>query len=248
MSAKIISFSPKNVSSKEREKIIQEYLPIVKIIAKKVFQRLPANYELDDLISCGVMGLMDAIEKYDHEQGVKFKTYAEYRIKGQILDELRSLDWASRATRDKIKNFEKVEGQLNHQLGRKATGNEVCKVLKCEIKEYHQLLQRIQPVQTVSLTPTEGSSNVISLHKAFADQKIQNNPHQMIEEGNLRDFVKAKINTLSEKEGVVLKMYYYEQKTMKEISEILNVTESRVSQLHQISMKKLRKKVSSEAA
>ncbi|MCF8059566.1 MAG: FliA/WhiG family RNA polymerase sigma factor [Bacteriovoracaceae bacterium] len=246
MVAKIVEFKPSKLKQKEKDKLIVSYMDIVKIIAKKIYMKLPASYELDDLISVGTIGLMDAIDKYDPKQGVKFKTYAEYRIRGQILDELRSLDWASRATRDKIKNVERVNENLKSELGRDVTDLELCKALKLKQKDYFRLLQRIQPVQTFSLTPSElGESSLPGLEIALADNRNNCDPYESAEVNNMKEVLKMRIEDLPETEGKVLSLYYFEEKTMKEISEVLNVTESRVSQLHQTSIIRLKKRVKS---
>jgi RNA polymerase sigma factor FliA len=238
--SKILSFSPSRLSKEKRDKLIVDFLPTVKIIAKKVYQRLPANYELDDLISCGVIGLMDAIEKYDPAQEVKFQTYAEYRVKGRILDELRASDWASRATREKIKSFEKAEGKLNFKLGRQATDGEVCKAFKINYDEYYKLLERVRPVQLLSLNPETAKNSLIQ--NALIDKRENTNPGEIISLKNLKIKLKERVDLLPDKEGKVIHLYYYEDKTMKEISQILEVTESRISQLHQSSVGRLRKR------
>lgn len=242
--AKVLKFAPGKLKKQDKDKIIVSYLDTVKIIAKKIYMKLPANYELDDLISCGMIGLIDAIEKYDPEQGVKFKTYAEYRVRGQILDELRSLDWASRATRDKIKSVEKVSKELKNTLGREATDHEVCTAMKMEKKDFFKLMQRIQPVQTFSLIPGDNSQNQVpGLQNALTDESPYVDPFESASKNSIREHIREKIETLPENEGKVLSMYYFEEKTMREISENLEVTESRVSQLHQSSMARLRKRV-----
>ena len=241
MSAKVVEFKTQNLKKKDKERIILSYLNVVKIVAKKIYQKLPSSYELDDLISCGTLGLMDAIEKYDPSKGVKFKTYAEYRIKGQILDELRALDWASRATRDKIKNFEKVEAQLQESLGREVTCGDMCGALELKKKEYFKLLERIRPVQTISLNPA--STGEFSGAPELVDEKETADPFENVRKNNVRELIQEKISSLPVNEGKVLSLYYFEEKTMREISKELKVTESRVSQLHHSSMARLKKKV-----
>jgi RNA polymerase sigma factor for flagellar operon FliA len=246
MGAKVVEFKPSKLKQREKDKLIVSYMGVVKIISKKIFMKLPASYELDDLISVGTIGLMDAIDKYDPKQGVKFKTYAEYRIRGQILDELRSLDWASRATRDKMKDVEKVNECLKSELGREVTDLELCKALKLKQKDYFRLMQRIQPVQTFSLTPNEmGEGSLPGLQAALTDDRNDTDPYECAEKNNMKEILKMRIGDLPENEGKVLSLYYFEEKTMKEISEVLKVTESRVSQLHQTSMVRLKKRVKS---
>lgn len=244
MGSKIVAFKPGKLSKKEKERLILDYMGVVKIIAKKVLLKLPSNYELDDLISVGVIGLIDAIEKYDPGHGVKFKTYAEYRIKGQILDELRALDWASRATRDKIKNVEKVNDALTGELGRQVTESELCKALKLKRPEFFRLMQRIQPVHTISLSLYDKNDvNAVNNHNALTDLSFNSNPFEIANRNNMKKVIKERISELPENEGKVLSLYYFEEKTMREISEVLKVTESRVSQLHQSSMIRLKKRV-----
>jgi len=241
MNAKVVEFKPQKLKGQDKDRVIISYLNVVTIIAKKIYQKLPSNYELDDLISCGTLGLMDAIEKYDPAKGVKFKTYAEYRIKGQILDELRALDWASRATRDKIKNFEKVEAQLQESLGREITCGDMCSALEIKQNDYFKLLERIRPVQTISLNPAVGGECFAA--PVLVDQRESADPFENVKKNNVREIIREKIETLPENEGKVLSLYYFEEKTMREISKELKVTESRVSQLHHSSMARLKKKV-----
>jgi len=140
-------FSPLNSS---REQLVLEYAPLIKYIAQKIAARLPANIELDDLISSGVIGLIDAIEKYDHTRDNKFKTYAEFRIRGAILDELRAQDWVPRSVREKAKLLEKVYSRIEQRVGRQATDEEVCSELNISQEEYHDLLNQVRSVSLLS--------------------------------------------------------------------------------------------------
>src|SRR3954468_25870 len=140
-------FSPLNSS---REQLVLEYAPLIKYIAQKIAARLPANIELDDLISSGVIGLIDAIEKYDASRDNKFKTYAEFRIRGAILDELRAQDWVPRSVREKAKLLEKVYSKIEQRMGRQATDEEVCKELNISQDEYHDLLNQVRSVSLLS--------------------------------------------------------------------------------------------------
>lgn len=247
MTAKIVEFKPSQLRKREKDKLIMSYMNVVKIIAKKIYMKLPSNYELDDLISVGTIGLMDAIDKYDPAQEVKFKTYAEYRIRGQILDELRSLDWASRATRDKIKAVEKMNKDLKMELGRECTEKELRSALNLKKGDFFRLMQRIQPVQTYSLSPSDsGEPSLPGLQVALTDHSDKTDPYACAEVQNMKEVIKERIEDLPENEGKVLSLYYFEEKTMKEISQILDVTESRVSQLHQSSISRLKKRVRSQ--
>tara|TARA_R110002072_G_scaffold64203_2_gene159299 strand:+ start:144435 stop:145178 length:744 start_codon:yes stop_codon:yes gene_type:complete len=239
MSAKIIQFKPVAKKGKKRDEFIISYMPIVEIIAKKIIKTLPASFELDDLVSCGVIGLMDAIDKFDSSKGVRFKTYAEYRIRGQIIDDLRSQDWASRNIRDKMKSLEKTQKELSEKLGRKATAKEMSSELGIDIKSYFRLENNVVNVKVVSIDDANNCSNKLELK----DMSMGANPSELIQEKNLRTFVESTVHTLPEREGKLLWMYYYDNKTMKEISQELRLTESRVSQLHGHGVKKLKEKV-----
>ena len=129
-----------------KDQIIVEYAPLVKFIAQKIASRLPSNIELDDLISCGVIGLMDAIQKFDPSRDNKFKTYAEFRIRGAILDELRSQDWVPRSVREKSKQLEKAYAKLERELGRPATDDEMCKELECSLEDFHDMVNKSKSV------------------------------------------------------------------------------------------------------
>src|ERR1700761_2171917 len=137
---------PNKLTPQQKDKLIMEYAPLIRFIAQKIAVRLPANIELDDLISSGVIGLMDAIEKYDPTRDNKFKTYAEFRIRGAILDELRAQDWVPRSVRDKAKMLDRALIELEAQLGRAATEDEVALKLGIKIDEYHDLVNQVRPV------------------------------------------------------------------------------------------------------
>lgn len=246
MNAKVIDFNFSNLKAQDREKIIFAHMNSVKIIAKKFIQKLPANYELDDLVSCGVIGLMDAIDRYDPRHGVLFKTYAEHRIKGQILDELRSLDWASRALRDKIKSHERVVDGLDEKLGRKATTKEICKEMDIEFNDYYKMVRKIQPVKLVSILPIDGDVSHRSMEQYLSDSSDFSDPFDVVDYMDIKKFVRNKVSSLPERECKVIELYYYKNKTMKEISKILCLTESRISQLHFDTVKKLTRKVAED--
>src|SRR6516162_9720579 len=142
---------PKKLTAKQKNQLIEEYAPLIKFIAQKIAVRLPSNIELDDLISSGVIGLMDAIEKYDSTRDNKFKTYAEFRIRGAILDELRAQDWVPRSVREKAKQLEKTHIKLEQKLGRVPTEDEITSDLKITKEEYFELLNQVKSVSILSL-------------------------------------------------------------------------------------------------
>lgn len=231
------STNDKKKSKKEklgsREEIILEYAPLIKYVAQKIAARLPANIELDDLISSGVIGLMDAIEKYDPSRDNKFKTYAEFRIRGAILDELRAQDWVPRSVREKGKMLERAFAKIEQEKGRPATDEEVCEELKISQEEYYELLNQ---VRSVSLLSYDDLSSLSKGDKRAALGMSETgktaNPYMEVNSAHLKKMVSDAIKDLPEKQRLVLSLYYYEDLNLKEIGRVLDVTESRVSQLH----------------
>lgn len=227
-----------------RDKIIIEYAPLIKYVAQKIGSRLPSNIEIDDLISCGVIGLMDAIEKFDPGRDNKFKTYAEFRIRGAILDELRSQDWVPRSIREKAKLVEKAYAKLEAALGRPATDDEMCEELKCTQEEFHDLLNKSKSISLLNIDDSSvfnrGDKKLMA---GMAEGSKGTNPFAAVSYKDSRKRIKDGIRTLPEKQRLVLSLYYYEDLNLKEIGQVLNVTESRVSQLHTQAIIKLRSKL-----
>ncbi len=224
-----------------KDKLITEYSPLIKFIAQKIAVRLPSNIELDDLISAGVIGLMDAIDKYDPTRDNKFKTYAEFRVRGAILDELRSQDWVPRSVRDKAKLLDKTVVNLEAELGRVATDEEVATALNMSIEEFHELVNQVRPVSLLSIDEAQSFSNVDkkSILNLLEGTRL-NNPFVQLNMKTVKDVVTKSIEELPERQRLVLSLYYYEDLNLKEIGKILRVTESRVSQLHAQAVSRLR--------
>jgi RNA polymerase sigma factor for flagellar operon FliA len=232
-------FSPTNT---HREKLIVEYSGLIKFIASKIAARLPSNIELDDLISSGVIGLMDAIDKYDSTRDNKFKTYAEFRIRGAILDELRSQDWVPRSVREKAKVLERAYSKIEQVKGRQATDDEVCMELGMSTEQYHEMLNEVRSVSLLSYDDLTNLSNADkrSLHgNGEAGSKVPT-PYSEVSVAHLKKLVTEAIEDLPEKQRLVLSLYYYEDLNLKEIGRVLDVTESRVSQLHSQAILKLK--------
>ncbi|MCB9094194.1 MAG: FliA/WhiG family RNA polymerase sigma factor [Halobacteriovoraceae bacterium] len=230
-----------------KDKIIVEYAPLVKFIAQKIASRLPSNIELDDLISCGVIGLMDAIDKFDPSRDNKFKTYAEFRIRGAILDELRAQDWVPRSVREKAKQLERAYAKLESSLGRPATDEEMCDELQCNMDEFHDLINKSKSVSLLNID----DSNTFSrgdkrLMMNVAETRKGLNPFNAVSQKNVQNKIKDGIKALPEKQRLVLSLYYYEDLNLKEIGQVLDVTESRVSQLHTQAILKLKAKLKVE--
>lgn len=227
-----------------KDQIVVEYAPLVKFIAMKIASRLPANVELDDLISCGVIGLMDAIEKFDPTRDNKFKTYAEFRIRGSILDELRSQDWVPRSVREKAKKLERAYAKLDRELGRPAKEEEMCKELECSLAEFHEMVNQAKSVSLLNIDDSQAFSKGDKKQMmGLADDRKGGNPFSAINFKNSQDIIKEGIKSLPEKQRLVLSLYYFEDLNLKEIGQVLDVTESRVSQLHTQAILKLKAKL-----
>lgn len=236
--------SPNNLTQKQKDKLVLEYAPLIRFIAQKIAMRLPSNIELDDLMSSGVIGLMDAIDKYDPARDNKFKTYAEFRIRGAILDELRSQDWVPRSVRDKSKLLDRTIVKLESELGRSPEEKEIADRLNMTISELHDLINQVKPVSVLSIDEAPTFSNVDkkSILNILEGCKV-NNPHSQLNVKFVKEVVTGAIEDLPERQRLVLSLYYYEDLNLKEIGRVLRVTESRVSQLHAHAIARLRAKL-----
>lgn len=226
----------------KRNELIIEYLPLVKFIANRIAGRLPNHIEVDDLINSGIIGLIDALKKFDASLKIKFKTYAEFRIKGAILDELRALDWVPRSTRQKASRLERAYFELEQQLGRSATDAEMMEYLNIDVEEFDALLCEARGVALISLDElrTDGDEAYErNLLEFLADPEALS-PAQTLNLDQIYRIVAETIDLLPEKERLVISLYYYEELTMKEIGEIMDITESRVSQIHTKAILRLR--------
>ncbi|HON12622.1 MAG TPA: RNA polymerase sigma factor WhiG [Treponema sp.] len=230
---------------KIRETFIKQYAPLVKYVAGKVAVGMPHNVEFDDLVGFGTFGLLDAIEKFDPEKNVKFKTYAVTRIRGAIFDELRSIDWVPRSVRQKTKELEDTIGSLEAQLGRTATDQEIAQALGMTEDEFLKTMMRISGTSILSLNDVwfSGDENdKVSIGESI-EAPSSLNPDIIVEKDEIRRIIIEAINELPDKEKKVLVLYYYEDLTLKEIGQVLEVTESRVSQLHTKAILRLRAKL-----
>ena len=226
---------------KVREELIIKYLYLVKFVAGRLYTNYGNNVEYDDLVSYGVFGLIDAIEKYDAGRGVKFDTYAQLRIKGAIIDYLREIDWLPRSVRQKAKELEKAYFELENELGRPANDDEVAARLNVSVEDFQKKIQHVSTYSIVSL------DDLLEQKREFANDDVNNetNPGAAIEKDVLRNILIETINILPEKENRVITLYYYEELTYKEIGKLLNISESRVSQLHTKAIIRLKSKISS---
>lgn len=228
-----------------RESFIKQYAPLVKYVAGKVAANMPASVEFDDLVGFGVFGLIDAIDKFDPDKNVKFKTYAVTRIRGAIFDELRSLDWVPRSVRQKTKEIEEAILQTEAKLGRPASDQEVAKTLGMTDEEYSKTMLKISSTSVLSLNDiwyTADETESMTIGDSI-ESPASLSPDSIIEKDEIRRVVIAAIQDLPENEKKVLVLYYYEELTLKEIGKVLDVTESRISQIHTKAILKLRAKL-----
>jgi RNA polymerase sigma factor FliA len=233
------------ISVENREEVIKEYGPMIKYVANRIAMRLPPHIEVDDLISVGVLGLIDAIDKYDASRGAKFKTYAEFRVRGAILDELRSMDWVPRSVRQKASNLDGVVQKLQSQLGRPPEDDEVANEMGISIDELFNTMNETKSMPILSLEDL-GVSNESGEKQSLLDclaGKGDNDPQTSLRLNELKRIIAKAIDTLPEKERLMISLYYYEELTMKEIGEVLSITESRVSQIHSKAVYRLRSKL-----
>ena len=226
----------KTKSSKIRDKFIRQYMPLVKYVAGKVAVGMPNSVEFDDLVGFGQFGLLDAINKYDPEKGVKFKTYAVTRIRGAIFDELRQIDWVPRSVRQKSREIEDAIVNLEARLGRTASDSEIAESLKMSEDEYHRTVMKVSGTSVLSLNDSMSIGDSIEAPNSL-------NPDVIAEREEIRKVIIEAINELPEKEKMVIVLYYHEDLTFKEIGEVLEVSESRISQLHTKANLRLRAKL-----
>jgi RNA polymerase sigma factor for flagellar operon FliA len=221
-------------SPEAREKLILHYAPLVKYVASRVATGLPASVEQADLVSYGMFGLMDALGKFEPGRGNKFETYAIPRIKGAIIDELRAMDWVPRSIRFKAREIDKANADLEAMLKRQPTEKELAERLGITLRELHDVVSQISFVSVLALDEMVSvgadRGEQVSLIDTLADKGID--PTQGVESQETRGLLAAAINDLSEREKIVVTLYYFEGLTLAEIGEILGVTESRVCQIH----------------
>ncbi len=229
-----------------KEQLVLEHTPLIRYIVNRIAVRLPSHIDLDDLHNTGVIGLMDAIEKYDPEKNCKFKTYAEFRIKGAILDQLRSLDWVPRSVRQKSRRLERAYGEVEQRLGRTASEEEVADSLGLQIDKFHELLNQVRGISLVNLEEIRSRDADGERTGGYTDiiEDVQaENPFASFKLSEMKQVIASTIATLPEKERLVVSLYYYEDLHMKEIGNILGITESRVCQIHTKAVLRLRAKL-----
>ncbi|HZK19104.1 MAG TPA: RNA polymerase sigma factor WhiG [Treponemataceae bacterium] len=228
-----------------RDAFIRQYMPLVKYVAGRVSVGMPGNVEYDDLVGFGQFGLLDAINKYDPEKNVKFKTYAVTRIRGAIFDELRQLDWVPRSVRQRSKAIENAIANVESRLGRPATDQEVSKEMGLSLENYHKAVMNVSGTSILSLNDTwyAGDENDSMSIGDSIESPPSMNPDVIVEREEIKRVITEAINELPEKEKMVLVLYYHEDLTFREIGQVLQVSESRISQLHTKANLRLRAKL-----
>lgn len=233
----------KNPSPEIREQIILEYASLVKVVAGRLSMYLGYNVEYDDLVGYGIFGLIDAIDKFDATKDVKFETYASLRIRGSILDQIRKMDWIPRTVRQKQKKLDEAIKTIEMRTGKTASDEEIAKEVGITDDELLNWQSQLKVTNVVSLNEyvEQGSEPVMDArnNSHFAQ------PEEKIQENELKEVLGETLELLTEKERRVIELYYYEELTLKEISKILEVSESRISQLHTKALLKMRKKMGS---
>lgn len=225
-----------------RDRLILEHLPQVEHVAKRIYAKLPASVEFCDMVSVGILGLIDALEKFDLARGIKLKTFAEYRIRGAMLDSLRQLDWTPRALRRQSRTMETTCQSLEQSLGRRATDEEKCKTLGFSFEKFHRLEGTMTRMNVRSLEETAGDCDDqerASPLRCLAGP-LQGSPTSTLQKAEVCGILDKAIDALPGKERLVISLYYYDELTMLDIGHILGVNESRISQIHGHAIHRLR--------
>lgn len=224
-----------------REKIILEYVHLVKYVAGRLNIYFGSNVDYDDLVGFGVFGLIDAIEKFDVNKGVKFETYASLRIRGAVIDSIRELDWVPRSIRQKNKEIEKVYLELENELGHSASDEQIAKKMGISIDDLHKMLNEVNITSMISLEDFLEQNYDVGVD--IPNTNTEDRPEGYLELVEIKDILADSIDKLPEKENKVISLYYFEEMTLKEISAIMGVSESRISQLHTKAILRLKGKL-----
>jgi RNA polymerase sigma factor for flagellar operon FliA len=237
MQGEAVSPSKRKVSRETRDQIVMDHLSLVKAIAIRVHENLPVHVELDDLVHAGVLGLFDAVDKYDSEKNVAFQAYAKHRIKGAILDSLRQLDWASRDMRKRQKQVDLVTRDLTARLGRNPDDQELAKEMGVEENRWHRMVMELRTVGLTSTVTTFADQERDRADEFPAAPDAQ--PDRICERNELRDTLARVMKTLPERYRAVVGLYYTNDMTMKQIGSVMGVNESRISQIHKTALRKM---------
>lgn len=238
-----MTYTPQQLPE-DRTTLIKDHLTLVDIIVGRMVTQVPSFVNRDDMRSAGMMGLIDAANKFQPEKKILFKTFAEYRIRGAILDDMRKLDWFSRSLREKQNKLSRTMTDLERKLGRYPEEQEMAEELEITLEDYQKLLGQVSHLGCVSLNETlDHSDQGRSFQDALMDTRKNSSPVNRLEQHELTGIIAEILKQLSEKERLVISLYYYEELTQKEISEVLEVSEGRISQLHSQALLKLKTRV-----
>jgi RNA polymerase sigma factor for flagellar operon FliA len=228
-----------NRSPEAKKQLIEAYLPLVEYVVSRLTIGLPNHVTRDDLIGYGIMGLIDALDKFDLDRGLQFETYASWRVKGAILDSLRKSDWVPRSVREKAKRIEEAYGILEQKHMRSVTDEEMCAYLGMELQEFHQMLMEVSVTTVFSLEdPIKDEDPETRMSTLVDDKAVQ--PESMIHRQYMKEVLADAIERLTEKERTVVTLFYYEELTLSEIAEVMCLSPSRISQLHSRALLRLK--------
>ncbi len=239
-----MQYPPVGKYNDDKTKLIKDHLYLVDIMVGRMVTQVPSFMNRDDMQSAGMLGLLDASNKFDPSKNILFKTFAEYRIRGSILDEMRKLDWFSRSLRDKHNRISRAISDLENKLGRDPEEYEIAHELDMSLDDYHRMLSQVSHLGCVSLNETlDQSDQGRSFLDALEDQRDSASPGSRMENEQMTKVFAEILDTLNEKEKIVISLYYYEELTQKEISDVMSLSEGRVSQLHSQALIKLKSKL-----
>jgi len=230
------------IDAKLRQELVIKYAPLVKYIAERMAIRLPPNISREELISAGIVGLIDALDKFNSAMGIKFQTYAEHRIKGAMLDELRKMDWIPRSIRKDIHRIEDAITAVKYRLGREPEDHEVALEMNIDIDSYYKMTSKAQGITLVSLDKVMPDGSTPKFTRQASNTP---SPFDELKIKELKKIISRALVSLSKKEQLVISLYYYDELTLKEIARVLDLTESRISQIHSKAILRLRAKLRS---
>jgi RNA polymerase sigma factor for flagellar operon FliA len=239
---RIFDIDQGKIDTKRRQELVLKYAPLVKYIAERIAIRLPPNISKEELISAGIVGLIDALDKFNSEMGIKFQTYAEHRIKGAILDELRKMDWIPRSIRKDIHKIEDAITAVKYRLGREPEDYEVAQEMGIDIESYYKMASKAQGITLFSLDKIMPDGSTPKFAKQTSNTP---SPFDELKIKEVKKIISEALVSLSKKEQLVISLYYYDELTLKEIAKILDLTESRISQIHSKAILRLRAKLRS---
>lgn len=234
-----VADQPQKMTKDQKEELVIKYASLVKITAYRLAARLPSDHMVDDLISCGNIGLLEAIESFNPRLMIKFETFAKFRIRGAMLDEMRQRDWIPRSVRSKLRELDKLQRKLSAELSRMPEDAEIAAAMEMSLEEFYNMVSHIQPAGMIAYDDLMGGSSDEKNILDFLEDKSTLHPDVEVQIKELKRRIIDALEQLDGDEQMVMALYYYEGLTLKEIAEVLKVTESRVSQIHAKALLKL---------